>query len=97
VKTTTLQTEGLHLDRLLQEAGNQDVVFLRTNGEIRFALMHADEGDEEVLALRSNEEFMAYLTECKTRSESQERFTLDQVREKYGLPPSGSNGPGPSL
>ena len=81
------------MDRLLEEAGTQDVVFLRNNGEIRFALVHADDGDPEVLALKSNEEFMAYLTECKNRSEGQPRLTLEQVREKFGLPSSGSNGP----
>ena len=37
MKTATLSIEGLNLDRLLQEAGDQDVVFLRTNGEVKFA------------------------------------------------------------
>jgi hypothetical protein len=93
MKSTTLPIEGLNIDRLLEEAGSQDVVFLRTNGEIKFALMHADEGDLEVLALKSNPEFMAYLTECHERAESEPRFTLDQVRTLYGLPASGSSGP----
>ena len=96
MKSTTLPIEGLNLDRLLQEAGTQDVVFLRTDGEIRFALIRADEGDQEVLALKSNAEFMAYLTDCKKRSNIQSRVALQQVREKYGLPPSDSNGPAPT-
>ena len=93
MKTTTLPIEGLYIDRLLEEAGNQDVVFLRTNGEIKFALMRADEGDQEACALKSNPEFMAYLTDCHQRADSEPRFTLDQVRTLYGLPASGSNGP----
>jgi hypothetical protein len=55
--------------------------------------MRADEGDQEVLALKSNPEFMAYLTECHERAESEPRFTLDQVRTLYGLPASESSGP----
>src|SRR5437879_2832896 len=76
MKTATLSIEGLNLDRLLQEADVQDVVFLRTNGEVKFALMHADEGDQEVYALKSNPEFMAYLTECHQRADSEPRFSL---------------------
>jgi len=90
MKTTTLPIEGLNLDRLLQEAGAQDVVFLRSNGEIKFALMHAGDSDQEVYALKSNPEFMAYLTECHQRADSEPRFSLEQVRELYGLPPSNA-------
>ena len=64
-----------------------------TNGEIKFALMHADDGDQEVCALKSNSEFMAYLTDCHQRADSEPRFSLEQVREMYGLPASGSNDP----
>jgi hypothetical protein len=94
MKTTTLPIEGLNLDQLLQEAGTQDVVFLRSNGEIKFALMHADDSDQEAYALKSNPEFMAYLTECHQRAESEPRFSLEQVREMYGLPPSNASRPG---
>src|SRR5439155_18850834 len=92
MKTATLSIEGLNLDRLLQEAGDQDVVFLRTNGEVKFAIMHADESDQEVCALKSNPEFMSYLTECHQRADSEPRFSLEQLREMYGLPPT-SVGP----
>jgi len=95
VKTTTLPIEGLNLDRLLQEAGDQDVVFLRTNGEVKFAIMHADESDQEVCALKSNPEFMAYLTECHQLADSEPRFSLEQLREMYGLPPSAASTQGP--
>ncbi len=93
MKTTTLPIEGLNLDKLLHEAGTQDVVFLRTNGEVRYALMHADEGDQEVCALKSNPEFMAYLTDCHQRAEKEPRFSLEQLREMYDLPPSAASGP----
>jgi hypothetical protein len=55
--------------------------------------MRADEGDQEACALKSNPEFIAYLTECHKRADSEPRFTLDQVRTLYGLPASGSSGP----
>ncbi len=66
------------------------------HGEIRFALMHADDGDQEIGALRSNAEFMAYLTEAKNRPDTQPRYTLEQVREMDGLPPSSSQSSGQS-
>jgi len=90
VKTTTLPVEGLNIHQLLEEAGTKDIVFLRTDGEIKFALLHADEGDQEICALQSNPEFMAYLTECHKRAESEPRFTLEQVRTSFGLPTSDS-------
>ena len=57
------------------------------------AIMHADDSDQEVCALKSNPEFMAYFTECHQRADSEPRFSLEQLREMYGLPLSTSAGP----
>ncbi len=88
MKTVSLAIEGLTLDRLLNEAGDKNVVFLTMAGEVRFALMPADEGDQEVCALKSNAEFMAYLTECKERAKTRPRASIEQIRGSYGLPPA---------
>lgn len=80
-----LPLEDLTLTSLLKKAGMQDVIFLTRHGKIRFALLHADEGDQEVLALRSNPEFMAYLAECTKRAKAGPTKSLAEVRKMYGL------------
>ncbi len=86
MKTIPLEGQGLTLERVLQEAATDAVVFLSANGQIRFAVVPADEGDEEVLAIRSNAELMDYLAECSERARTRPRRSLQQIREKYGVP-----------
>jgi hypothetical protein len=93
MKRTSLAVEGLTLERLLKEAAGKDVIFLTQAGETRFALMAADEGDEEVAALRSNPEFIAYLAECKKRALKGPRHTIEEIRELYGLASSAKVTP----
>ncbi len=91
MKKATLPIEELTLATLLQEAAKHDVVFLSAKGKIRFALMPADEGDEEVCALKSNPEFMAYLTESRERAKTAPRTSLKEIREIFGIPAPTSN------
>jgi hypothetical protein len=84
MKTVSLPVEGLSLERLLQEASGGDVVFLTANGQVRFALVPAEEGDEEIHAIRSNSELMAYLAGCAERARTGPRKSLQQIRDKYG-------------
>ncbi len=91
MKTVSLAIEGLSLERLLREATDHDVVFLTEQGVVHFALMTADEGDQEICALKSNAEFMAYLTECKERAQTRPRTSLQEMRKLYAVPAEGSN------
>lgn len=93
MKTRTLEVEGLTLERLLQEATTEDVVFLTSQGQIRFAVMPADEGDPEICALRSNHEFLSYLSGCEDRAKTRPRKSLQRIRELYGSPPQAASGP----
>ena len=43
-----------------------------------------NDGDQEVLALRSNADFLAYLDACKSRARTQPRMTLAEIREHFG-------------
>jgi antitoxin (DNA-binding transcriptional repressor) of toxin-antitoxin stability system len=94
VRSVSLPIEGLTLDRLLQEAGQGDVVYLTANGEVRFALVPVDDGEDEIQAMRSNSELMAYLTECAERAKNRPRKPLREVRDRYGSPPAESKSPG---
>jgi hypothetical protein len=85
MKTTTLSLDGLTLPRLLKEAGRVDVVFISTEGEIQYALVPASDLDQEILALRSNAEFLTYWTEALKRAKSGPRKSLAEIRAKYGL------------
>jgi hypothetical protein len=91
VKKTILPIEGLTLEQMRRQAATHDVVFLTAKGKIRFALMPADEGDEEVCALKSNPEFMAYLTESKERAKTAPRTSLKEIRQMFGIPALTSN------
>ena len=84
VKALTLDANDLTLDGLLREAADGEVVFLTSHGEAKFALVAVDEGDLEVLALRSNMDFLAYLDACKSRARTQPRMTLAEIREHFG-------------
>ena len=84
MKTLTLDGNDLTLDGLLRAAADGEVVFLTSQGEAKFALVAVDEGDREVLALRSNADFHAYLDACKSRDRTQPRMTLAEIREHFG-------------
>ena len=84
MKTPTLDANDLTLDGLLRAAADGEVVFLTSRGEAKFALVAVDDGDQEVLALRSNADFLAYLDACKSRARTQPRITLAEIREHFG-------------
>ncbi|MDB5351840.1 MAG: hypothetical protein JWN86_3087 [Planctomycetota bacterium] len=60
MKTVALDTPALTVGRLLREAAD-DIVFLTSDGEARFALIPVDDGDREAAAIRANVELMTYL------------------------------------
>lgn len=93
MKTISLPLEGLTVERLLQETADDGVVFLTQNGQVKLAVLPADEGDQEVLAIRSNKELMDYLMESVQRGRTGPRKTIEQIREQFGCPP-GSSGLG---
>ena len=90
MKTISLDSKSLPLEKLLSEAAQGEVVFLTTQGQTRFALVSADEGDQEVCALKSNPEFLAYLTGAEERARTRPRKTLQEIRELYGSQPEKS-------
>lgn len=82
MKTIPLESEELTLQQLLEEAAKGEVVFLTRGGETQFALVSADEGDQEVFAIRSNAELLKYLSECEERARTRPRKTLTEIREQ---------------
>ena len=83
MKTVSLDSPQFTLEGMLREAAEGEVVFLTTGGAPRFALVAVDEGDQEVLALRSNADFMAYLDECKLRARREPSKSLEEVKRIY--------------
>ena len=59
MKRATLDAATVSMSELLGAAEQNDIVFVQTNGQTRFAVVPADESDEEILALRSSAEFMS--------------------------------------
>ena len=84
MKSATLDSSRTTLSELLGAAEQNDVVFIQSNGQTRFAIVPADDSDEEILALRSNAEFMAYLADAERRAATGPRKTLKQIRESLG-------------
>jgi antitoxin (DNA-binding transcriptional repressor) of toxin-antitoxin stability system len=95
MKTVSLDSPQFSLEGVLRDAADGEVVFLTTDGLPRFALVAVDEGDQEVLALRSNAEFMAYLDECKLRARQQPTKSLEEIKKLFSseesVPGSSSN------
>jgi hypothetical protein len=83
VRTLSLDSPQINLEGVLREAAEGDVVFLTTGGQTRFAVVAVDEGDAEVLALRSNAKFMAYLDECKRRARQEPTKSLEEIKKLY--------------
>ena len=94
MKTVSLDSKTLTLKKLLDEAAGGEIVFLTANGETRFAIVPADESDQEVCALRSNAEFMLFLTEAERRARTRPRKSLQQIRESYGVVQRGRSRAG---
>src|SRR5438876_7745676 len=102
MKQAILALEGLNIERLLSAAARTDALFLTRKGKVRHVLMPADDGDQEVCALRNNAEFMAYLEECVERAKKGPTYTLEQIEAHFGLAkpkresaPAGRNGARP--
>ncbi len=85
MKSATLDSSQMTVSELLGAAEQNDVVFIQSNGQTRFAVVPADDSDEEVLALRSNAEFMSYLADAERRAAAGPRKTLQQIRESLGV------------
>ena len=94
MKTVSLDSPQFTLEGMLREAAGGEVVFLTTDGLPRFALVEVDEGDQEVLALRSNADFMAYLDECKLRARQEPTKSLEEIKKLY-LTEEAGPGPAP--
>jgi hypothetical protein len=86
MKPLSLDTESTTLHEAIAAVTEGNIVFLTKDGATRFALLAADDGDREVCSLRSNAEFMAYLTEVEERARTRPRKSLREICERYGLP-----------
>ena len=87
MKSATLDSSQMTVSELLGAAEQNDVVFIQSNGQTRFAIVPADDSDEEILALRSNAEFMSYLADAERRAAAGPRKTLQQMRESLKVSP----------
>ncbi len=85
MKTIAIETENRPLAEWLPRGDSEEVVYLTQGGRARFVVVPLDEGDEEVLAMRENERFMAYLAECVERARKGPTKSLAQIKAELGL------------
>jgi antitoxin (DNA-binding transcriptional repressor) of toxin-antitoxin stability system len=83
LKTLSLDSPRFTPEGALRDAADGEVVFLTTGGSPRFALVAVDEGDQEVLALRSSAEFLAYLDESKLRARRGPTRSLEELKQLF--------------
>jgi hypothetical protein len=83
LRTLSLDSPQFTLEASLRDAADGEVVFLTTGGSPRFALVAVDEGDQEVLALRSSAEFLAYLDESKLRAMKAPTKSLEEIKQLF--------------
>jgi antitoxin (DNA-binding transcriptional repressor) of toxin-antitoxin stability system len=81
MKVVPLETQGITLESVLEQAESGEVIILTSGGEVRFAIVAAGEADREALALGSSPDFLNYLAEIAHRANSAPRKTLREVRE----------------
>ncbi len=83
MKTVSLDSRQFTLEDVLRAAADGEVVFLTSSGVPRFALVAVDESDQEVIALRSNADFLAYLDECKLRARQGPTRSLEEIEQLF--------------
>jgi hypothetical protein len=100
MKYATLPVEDLSLEKLLEEGRHTQSVFLSVKGKVRFVLMRADEGDQEVCAIVNNTVLMDYLRQAAERAKTGKSYTLEEIKARYRItdkkrrpPKSSRNGP----
>ena len=81
MKLATLATEKLTVPRLLATAARDKAVFLTVRDNVRYVLLPADDGDQEVCALQNNAEFMALLRQL---SQNDAVISLEDLRQELG-------------
>ncbi len=86
--TVEVPVEGLTLDGLLGQAraAKKEPVFLKVKGRVRYALVPADDGDQEVYALRSNPAFMTYLDQLLEHAAKEPGQPIEAVARELGVP-----------
>ena len=67
-KTVPIESTGPTLQTLLPKSTEEEAVFLTVEGEVRFVVLPADEGDQEALAMRGNRRIMEFLDRCGERA-----------------------------
>jgi hypothetical protein len=90
LKTVSLDPPQFTLEGALRDAAEGQVVFLTEGGLPRFALVAVDEGDQEVLALRSNADFLAYLDEAKLGARRGPTKSLEEIKRLFSHDESSS-------
>ena len=87
MKTLQLEKTPLSFRRAARLA-RKGLLVLTEKGKPAFALVGVkDEMALEVLALRRNAEFMAYLEGISRRAKRGRTFTLREIREEFGVRP----------
>jgi hypothetical protein len=85
MKTISIETEKRPLAEWLPQDDSADVVYLTRGGQARFVVVPLDEGDQEVLAVQTNDKLMAYLAECVERARRGPTKSLAQIKAELGL------------
>ena len=80
MRTIALEKDKPTLDDVLHAAEGEGGVYLSRDGLANFAVIPLDEGDIEAIALRGNDQFMKFLSECEQRARTQPRVKLKDLR-----------------
>src|SRR5437867_3578097 len=95
MRTVPIESTGRTLQSLLPKIARNDAVFMTVEGQVRFVVLAADEGDQEVLAMRGNRRLMEFLDRCGERAQTGPRKSLQPFVRKR-KPGSPDSRPAPS-
>ena len=82
MRTVPVESTGQTLRTLLPKMSKEEAVFLTVEGEVRFVVLPADEGDQEILAMRGNRRLMEFLDRCGQRARTGPRKSLKDIRSE---------------
>jgi hypothetical protein len=84
MKTIAIESESRPVAEWLP-AKDTEVVYLTRGGKAKYVLIPLDEGDEEALAIKNNQQLMDYVTACIERARNGPTKSLAEIRAELNV------------
>lgn len=85
MKHIAIETEQRPVAEWLPKGNGDDIICLTRKGRPQFVVVPWDDGDEEVLAIRQNEQLMAHIDQSVKRARRGPTKSLEEIKKHFAL------------